>query len=487
MISLQGEIKRRIDRNLDRLLEPLYSFASAKIMSPDWPGDFYGREMLSLVSLLQAETGDKKRQQMALERLEELYEGLDQCLNEKGYFGPVHEDGLVDEQQLAGNSWFLRALIEFYRYSGKKDALGKARRVMENLFVPASYHYADYPLGERKKGEVSGSLVDETNGWKLSSDIGAAFLAFDGFSAGYEAMKEPAFLDACERVLSRFQGIDFVAKQFQTHATLTCCRGIYRMYQATGEEHYLAWAQKVFHLYCTQGMSEDYANINWFGRPETWTEPCCIVDSWILAKELYTSTKDERYLKLYHRILANSIRTFQRDNGGAGCSTCATTATNHTMKEWMYEAYFCCTMRLGEGFKEIQSFAVQKQEGGYEVLNPFDLRYQDEDVSFRLEGDVYHHHKVKVIVSKMNIPFMISLALPTYAVAQGKEGNVTLKIDHPGTYEVPVKVMRYEEDGFHYYGDMILAKKDGSSSYGKLVDSSTLSKDELQKVVQKLK
>lgn len=117
-------------------------------------------------------------------RLKELYDGLGACLNEKGYFGSVLENGPVDEQQLAGNSRFLRSLPAYYRLTNDNEALSKAREVMENLFAPASYVYAKYPLGERKKGAVSGSLADQDNGWKLSSGIGAAFLAFDGFSSG---------------------------------------------------------------------------------------------------------------------------------------------------------------------------------------------------------------------------------------------------------------------------------------------------------------
>ena len=31
----------------------------------------------------------------------------------------------------------------------------------------------------------------------------------------------------------------------------------------------------------------DYSNINWFKREDTWTEPCCVIDSMILTKELY--------------------------------------------------------------------------------------------------------------------------------------------------------------------------------------------------------
>ena len=41
-------------------------------------------------------------------------------------------------------------------------------------------------------------------------------------------------------------------------------------------------------------MTATYENYNWFGNghKETWTEPCAVVDSLILALELYRLTKD---------------------------------------------------------------------------------------------------------------------------------------------------------------------------------------------------
>ena len=71
-------------------------------------------------------------------------------------------------------------------------------------------------------------------------------------------------------------------------------------------------------------MTLDYSNFNWCGRPDTWTEPCCIVDSFLLAAQLEEITGDKRYLTLMNRIYFNSFRLAQRSNGGAGCNYCLT-------------------------------------------------------------------------------------------------------------------------------------------------------------------
>ena len=98
------------------------------------------------------------------------------------------------------------------------------------------------------------------------------------------------------------------------------------------------------------GMTYTYQNLNWWQRPDSWTEPCAVVDSLMLATELYKATDDEMFRKTAARIYHNGFSTLQRDNGGAGTDTLVTDES-----EWdyliarSYEAEFCCSMRLSEG------------------------------------------------------------------------------------------------------------------------------------------
>src|SRR5690606_36368020 len=113
------------------------------------------------------------------------------------------------------------------------------------------------------------------------------------------------------------------------------------------------------------------ANINWFGV-ESWTEPYAVVDSFILAKELFIETKEIKYLELLNRIYVNALRSGQRSNGGAGCETCLT-QHEHTLKIHLYEAEFCCTMRFAEGLKAMkESLSIIKGNEVYiGLINPF--------------------------------------------------------------------------------------------------------------------
>ena len=98
-------------------------------------------------------------------------------------------------------------------------------------------------------------------------------------------------------------------------------------------------------------MTLTYENFNWFGREDTWTEPCAVVDSFILATELYKITKIEEYRTLARRIGFNGVQFCQREIGGVGPNSCVTKGQG-VLRIVMYEAPFCCTMRYAEGMLE---------------------------------------------------------------------------------------------------------------------------------------
>ena len=69
----------------------------------------------------------------------------------------------------------------------------------------------------------------------------------------------------------------------------------------------------------------------------------------MLALELYKVTEDETYRKTAARIYHNGFATLQRDNGGAGPDTLVCEGGVDYLGVSMFEAEFCCSMRLTEG------------------------------------------------------------------------------------------------------------------------------------------
>ena len=175
-------------------------------------------------------------------------------------------------------------------------------------------------------------------------------MSIDGLSHAYTITHDPRLQELLDEMIGVYLSIDKVTLKAQTHCTLTAARGMMRMYQHTAAQRYLDGAQQIAQLYFEGGgMTETYQNLNWWGRPDSWTEPCAIVDSMMLAGELYKTTTQEQYQVLATRIYHNGLATAQRDNGGAGTDSLVLTGVNDTLFPGMYEAYFCCTMRLAEG------------------------------------------------------------------------------------------------------------------------------------------
>lgn len=87
-------------------------------------------------------------------------------------------------------------------------------------------------------------------------------------------------------MIKRFATIDLRGGSAQTHASLSAARAILRFARVTQRRELMSIADKVFANYKAHGMTDHFANDNWFGRPR-WTEGCAIIDSFDVAMLLW--------------------------------------------------------------------------------------------------------------------------------------------------------------------------------------------------------
>ncbi|MBQ8577192.1 MAG: glycoside hydrolase family 127 protein [Clostridia bacterium] len=320
-----------------------------------WPGDWEGRTILALVRL--AET--TKKEPAYLHEIVDIVLG---ARNEHGYLGPIYEDGVANEQQLSGHSWLLRGLCAYYRCTRRPEVYDAALAIGRNLFLPLYDTYPTYPIKPEERvysGDMAGNSAGMVGKWIISTDTGCAYIPLDGVSALYELTGDEDIGALLDRMIENFLKIDFLGISVQTHATLTGTRGILRTYRMTKNPAYLDAAKKLFAMYLEHGMTANYANYNWFGRPE-WTEPCAVIDSFLCAVQLYAETGERAYLTTAQRIYYNGMGFGQRENGGFGCDTCLgaeNTQDNRIIRMHCPEAYWCCTMRGGEGLASVAEYA----------------------------------------------------------------------------------------------------------------------------------
>lgn len=334
-----GEIN--IEKHFQRLHQPPYDYENLFHGNPGWPGDREGRALLAFVCHYRI-SGRK------VPCMEQMMRDLPARTNQYLFFGNVPEAGQADEQQLSGHSWYLRGLAAYARTFGDPFAPEVMKSTFEHLYLPALPLYDDYPL-ERSSagGGVDGHINAAGKGWALSSDVGCAFMCVDGVAHYYALTGDERARTFLEKAIDVFLTADMVARGFQTHTSLTCLRGMLTFYETTRDEKYLRAARREFDRYLRHGMTLTYENFNWFGREDTWTEPCAVVDSLLLAVSLYRLTGEDRYRTLARRIWANGLQFCQRDNGSAGTNKCVT-AAQPVLRISGYEAPQCCTMRYAE-------------------------------------------------------------------------------------------------------------------------------------------
>lgn len=348
-IKAAGYLGARSALSYDRLEQTEYRPDTIFKKAYSWPADWEGRIMLGLAALERA-TG------RAPLYLEAMLDAVDGHLNDRGYFGDLYPAGELDEQQLSGHSWFLRAMCEIYEGNQDERALRHLRKVVRELLLPATGYYRTYPV-ERADRDLEGEAIGEPTGerignWYPSTDVGCAFILLDGATHAYRVLRWPELRALIDEMIAVFRTIDWTGLSFQTHATLSAARGIVRHYESTGDPELLRLASRIYALYVREGMTENYANYNWFRRPE-WTEPCAVVDSFLLAKALWAHTGEMRYLEDAHSILYNGLSYGQRPNGGFGCDCCAGAKDAYlSPRRDLFEAYWCCSMRGGDGLAQ---------------------------------------------------------------------------------------------------------------------------------------
>lgn len=483
-ITLTGDLAFRVGRNFTRLESPMYRpediFGSDKL---GWPGDWEGRTMLALC-LNEILSGRKAAY------LDAIVDALDGEWNELGYLKDIYPSGIINEQQLSGHNWLLRSILELYLAKKEDRFRVMAKRIVENLYLPLQGRFASYPVAPGSRmldGGAAGHIATEdTHGWMLSTDIGCAFISFDALAQYYQIFGGEELQSLLDEMFEVFSAIDFAASSVQTHATLSALRGVLRYYEASKKEHLLAFAEKLFDLYLTNGITENYANYNWFGRP-FWTEPCAIVDSYMVAINLFRFTKKMEYVAVANKIYFNAFLASQRNNGGFGCDMCSGTEESGVflqVKEGLFEAPWCCSMRGAEGLSSAAGNAVLLDGDDIYVTNYVSGEFQVDKMMVTINSRYPYENAAVISVKGLSVPMKLHLYVPESASDIAVEQNGAVQFVHEGSF-VTVTVMNdtpvairfavdrtkknlvgafTEQQGFvEWAGDLIVARKSDDS------------------------
>lgn len=445
-----GELATRVNANFDRLEDKEYrppKFFAPSSNSDGWPGDHEGRTLLGLVSLAKASGRAPKY-------LPEILRQWPGHLNERGYFGPLAA-GEADEQRLSGHGWALRGLCEYYLWSGDKQVLPWIRAIADNVFLAAADRFPDYPIDPKERpqdvGKAAGNRLNRSiRGWRLSTDVGCFMIGIDGFVQAAQVLGDHRYDRAIEAAFARFLAMDAVALKAQTHATLTGLRALLRY----DGKRYLKDVRRIWERYRRQGMTEYFGNYNWFARYATWCEPCAIVDSHLVALQLWELTDDSAYLEDAERIYWNALCREQHRNGGFGLdNTPGRAAATNDLCVACEEAFWCCTMRGAEGLFSAADYAVRAKDDAI-VLAEYHACTATRTVSagmvsLAVETAYPFDGLVRVkIAAAPSAPIALRFFVPSYAHTDEAATNGFVEMKRVfaagDTVELRLKLSRYE-------------------------------------------
>lgn len=427
-VHAAGDVLERARRNFERLEES--EFRSPQVFREadyPWPADMEGRTILALTLLAQATHRTPRH-------LDRILEELPRRCNAKGYLGVISEPGVFNEQQLSGHSWLLRGLCEYYMWRRDADVKRAIERIVEQLLLPARGYYGHYPSRAELRtydgsavGRLSGQAI---NHWYSSTDIGCAFIMLDGASHVYSLFPEASLGEVIEEMVDTFVQLDFRGISCQTHATLSGLRGLLRYMECAGKWDLLDEVLKVWELYLREGMTANFANCNWFGRP-LWNEPCAMTDAFMVATTLWRLTGEPSHLETAHGVYYNALGFSQRPNGGFGCDSCPGPSGDMLVPNAdLYEAWWCCTMRGGEALSRAIEFG---QFTDHEELvlpfhwdTTFTATFSDGDVVVceRTRYPYVGETGLEVLASSASSPKTVRLYVPRDSI-----GTVRLTID----------------------------------------------------------
>ena len=356
----------RLRASVDRLLREDYEVERviASTMASDWPGDLAGRLLLSLSRLARAGAPTDARAGA-------LNAALLAALEPRGYLGPVRGE-IFDEQQVACHGWVVAGLLQHFSLTGDEFSRAAAFRVLDELIVPA-VGAGDYPWtrdAQPETGEPSGTTTQVVGRWALSSDIWCVLLTLNGLVPAAIESGRADLAHLIEGLADAVAHLDMVDQRAQLHAVLAAARTFADWTAETGSVSARATAIALYDTYTSAGRTLNYATYNWFGRPDSWTEPCAIVDSLGAATTLFELTGNARYRDDATRISRNGLDFAERRDGSFGLDSVAT-PQNPVMTPLEPDAHWCCTIRGAVGLLESRETSTTLTDGVLTISDPY--------------------------------------------------------------------------------------------------------------------
>lgn len=310
-----GDVKLRLEAGLRQL-------ASTPDGATHSPGDTVasragrtGSLLLGTVLLSRAVGADRTQ-------ADKRYKQTAELLNSPGYYDSL-ASGMADEAQIAGHGVLIRALCEYYLWTGDSGALDLAEQICNSLILPLLESAGPYPLDSagRAAADTAGG-----SGWILDrNEPGSLFRAAEGAAQLYGLRKSESGRKVSEELVSVYtEAIDNPAG-FWSAAYLSGAGALLRYDQANGSQDHTGDAENAWEKFRTESLDEFYGAAPVMGLSDGWACPEASSEAYILAMRLWALTGKGDYLEDAERIFYNGLLSLQTPAGGFDAITADTT------------------------------------------------------------------------------------------------------------------------------------------------------------------
>ena len=319
----------------------------------------------------------------------------------EGYFGKSFNAGHPGDDDLAllwGNGRLLVGLMEYH----------------------AIRHDAASLAGARKLGDFLVSIGPSFNSQKMAEDFGAGHFATsyicwtqqtEGLAALYAETKEEKYRDLCADISARMER----RPGDHVHGYLCSVRGTLDLYNATKDRKHL---DRVVAAWNDINASGDILITG--GVPEAWspkkkrTEGCAECDWLRLNLALYRATGDEKYLATAERVLFNEFAMNQFSTGDFGHAVLYEDFTPEMVE---VRAWWCCTLHGLRAFADVNDSVFRHAEKDIVYDLPIDGRWKSQGAIMEARSYLATEGKVRISVDNIVGSSSLVVRKPEWAQA----------------------------------------------------------------------
>ena len=278
---------------------------------------------------------------------------------------------------------------------------GNGRLLVGLMEYHAIRHDAASLAAARKLGDFLVSVGPAFNSDKMAQDFGAGHFATsyicwtqqtEGLAALYAETKEDKYRDLCADISARMER----RPGDHVHGYLCSVRGTLALYEATKDRKHL---DRVIAAWNDIAASGDILITG--GVPEAWspkkkrTEGCAECDWLRLNLALHRATGEEKYLAMAERVLFNEVAMNQFWTGDFGHAVLYGDFTPEMVE---VRAWWCCTLHGLRAFPDVNDSVFRQSEKDIVYNLPIDGKWKSQFAILEARSYLATEGKVRIDV-----------------------------------------------------------------------------------------